>query len=116
MEDPLRQSGVNHSVGVVLQVEVTTNYLADTPQIPCIMTTEMKETSHGDVQAPAHDLAAEQQHGADTIAPANSSKLIRVYAHPWTQILLISFICFCLPGVSVVALEAAMRPSSRVSD
>lgn len=30
----------------------------------------------------------------------HSSKLVRFYAHPWTQILLISFICFCLPGVS----------------
>ena len=28
------------------------------------------------------------------------SKIVRFYAHPWTQILLISIICFCLPGVS----------------
>ncbi|KAJ8123715.1 hypothetical protein ONZ43_g398 [Nemania bipapillata] len=28
-----------------------------------------------------------------------SSKLVRLYAHPWTQILLISAICFCLPGI-----------------
>ncbi|KAF6838150.1 major facilitator superfamily transporter [Colletotrichum musicola] len=28
-----------------------------------------------------------------------SSKLMRLYSHPWTQILLISFICFCLPGM-----------------
>jgi hypothetical protein len=28
------------------------------------------------------------------------SKIVRFYSHPWTQILLISFICFCLPGVS----------------
>lgn len=27
------------------------------------------------------------------------SKIVRFYAHPWTQILLISFICFCMPGV-----------------
>ncbi|KAK3191920.1 hypothetical protein K4F52_001963 [Lecanicillium sp. MT-2017a] len=27
------------------------------------------------------------------------SKIKRFYAHPWTQILLISFICFCLPGM-----------------
>lgn len=29
------------------------------------------------------------------------SKIVRLYSHPWTQILLISFICFCLPGVSL---------------
>ena len=28
-----------------------------------------------------------------------ASGLRRVLHHPWTQILLISFICFCLPGV-----------------
>ncbi|OAA57758.1 Major facilitator superfamily domain, general substrate transporter [Cordyceps fumosorosea ARSEF 2679] len=27
------------------------------------------------------------------------SKLMRFYAHPWTQIMLISVICFCLPGM-----------------
>ncbi|PFH63264.1 hypothetical protein XA68_15898 [Ophiocordyceps unilateralis] len=27
------------------------------------------------------------------------STLIRLYGHPWTQILLISLICFCLPGM-----------------
>lgn len=27
------------------------------------------------------------------------SKLVKLYSHPWTQILLISMICFCLPGV-----------------
>jgi hypothetical protein len=31
----------------------------------------------------------------------SSSKLVRFYSHPWTQIILISFICFCLPGVSL---------------
>ncbi|KAI0483476.1 putative MFS transporter [Xylaria cf. heliscus] len=29
----------------------------------------------------------------------HSSKLVNFYAHPWTQILLISAICFCLPGI-----------------
>ncbi|KAE9576495.1 UNC93-like protein [Colletotrichum fructicola] len=28
-----------------------------------------------------------------------SSALMRLYSHPWTQILLISFICFCMPGM-----------------
>ena len=31
----------------------------------------------------------------------SGSKIVRFYSHPWTQILLISLICFCLPGVSV---------------
>lgn len=30
----------------------------------------------------------------------SDSKIVRFYSHPWTQILLISAICFCLPGVS----------------
>ena len=30
----------------------------------------------------------------------SSSKIVRFYSHPWTQIVLISVICFCLPGVS----------------
>ena len=29
----------------------------------------------------------------------SSSKLVRIYAHPWSQIILISLICFCCPGV-----------------
>lgn len=27
------------------------------------------------------------------------NKLVKFYSHPWTQIILISMICFCLPGV-----------------
>ncbi|KAJ2993879.1 hypothetical protein NUW58_g1708 [Xylaria curta] len=30
---------------------------------------------------------------------SQSSKLVHFYSHPWTQILLISVICFCLPGL-----------------
>ncbi|KAI1274702.1 putative MFS transporter [Xylaria sp. FL0933] len=40
----------------------------------------------------------ERQQGGHIQQP-HSSKLIGFYAHPWTQILLISLICFCLPGV-----------------
>ena len=29
----------------------------------------------------------------------HASKLVRFYSHPWTQIVLVSFIFFCLPGV-----------------
>ncbi|KAI0536404.1 putative MFS transporter [Xylaria digitata] len=38
------------------------------------------------------------------------SYLVRLYAHPWTQILLISLVCFCLPGVidPTVAANAAV--------
>ena len=42
-----------------------------------------------------HQVAA--PNGIDSEAQPN--KLMRFYSHPWTQILLISFICFCLPGV-----------------
>lgn len=37
---------------------------------------------------------------ADLEQGRNQSKIMRIYSHPWTQILLISMICFCLPGVS----------------
>lgn len=39
------------------------------------------------------------------IEHAESSRYPRVkalYAHPWTQIILISLICFCCPGVSAL--------------
>ncbi|KAH6879869.1 major facilitator superfamily domain-containing protein [Thelonectria olida] len=29
----------------------------------------------------------------------SKSKITRLYSHPWTQISLISFVCFCLPGM-----------------
>ncbi|KAI0104015.1 hypothetical protein GGR51DRAFT_561391 [Nemania sp. FL0031] len=35
----------------------------------------------------------------DNYSQAKWSKLVFFYAHPWTQILLISAICFCLPGI-----------------
>lgn len=38
------------------------------------------------------------------------SKIKRFYAHPWTQILLISFICFCLPGVCYLATSITEEP------
>lgn len=31
--------------------------------------------------------------------PCARSRAVDLYSHPWTQILLISFMCFCLPGV-----------------
>ncbi|KAI1111331.1 putative MFS transporter [Nemania sp. NC0429] len=47
-----------------------------------------------------HDQASER--GAELQDNSNQphpSKLVSFYAHPWTQILLISAICFCLPGI-----------------
>ncbi|KAI1434769.1 putative MFS transporter [Xylaria sp. CBS 124048] len=38
------------------------------------------------------------EQGVNSSQPS-SSKLVRFYAHPWTQIALISLICFCLPGI-----------------
>ncbi|KAI1175642.1 putative MFS transporter [Nemania sp. FL0916] len=39
---------------------------------------------------------SQQENGFDQ---QHSSRLVRFYAHPWSQILLISLICFCLPGI-----------------
>ncbi|KAI1122367.1 putative MFS transporter [Nemania abortiva] len=46
-------------------------------------------------QASVGSLGSQQ----DIYCQRQSSKLARFYAHPWTQILLISAICFCLPGI-----------------
>lgn len=59
------------------------------------MAHEMKNLSQAEAQQPqAH---VEHSNGDDAMRP--QSKLVRFYAHPWTQILLISLICFCLPGM-----------------
>jgi hypothetical protein len=65
------------------------------------MTNEAKNMSPADNQEPvlAQESQAEEQQ-VDNLGQRHSSKLVRFYAHPWTQIMLISFICFCLPGVS----------------
>lgn len=44
-----------------------------------------------------------------TAVPQPSSKLVRFYSHPWTQIILISFICFCLPGVRPLSESGDMH-------
>lgn len=48
----------------------------------------------------ARDAAATHVEANDNGTASSASKIVRLYSHPWTQILLISFICFCLPGVS----------------
>lgn len=59
---------------------------------------EMKETPVGVTDQ--HLEAGTEQHHHNDLDQPSQSKLMRIYAHPWSQILLISFICFCLPGVS----------------
>lgn len=51
-----------------------------------------------DVSA-AQEAHAEHATPLGTSPPESSNKMVQLYSHPWTQILLISFICFCLPGV-----------------
>lgn len=65
------------------------------------MSQEMKKFSG------AEDLRHQQEGNVEAVEnttqndpPPSGSRMVRFYAHPWTQILLISFICFCLPGVS----------------
>ncbi|TGJ83776.1 hypothetical protein E0Z10_g4984 [Xylaria hypoxylon] len=58
------------------------------------MSRETKETSQAHGQPPIT-----RQQGEDSFNQPHSTKLVHFYAHPWTQILLISVICFCLPGI-----------------
>ncbi|KAM3425984.1 hypothetical protein NHJ13734_009752 [Beauveria thailandica] len=51
----------------------------------------IEDSATGFVQASPTASDLEQGQG--------QSKLMRLYSHPWTQILLISMICFCLPGM-----------------
>ncbi|SPO06971.1 probable MFS transporter [Cephalotrichum gorgonifer] len=53
--------------------------------------TESKAVTMGDPQSPPLEHDDDWQKSA--------SPLIRFYSHPWTQIVLISVICFCLPGM-----------------
>jgi len=48
-------------------------------------------SSQEQVATPGHDVEAAAERG---------SRLKDFYANPWTQIILISVICFCCPGVS----------------
>ncbi|RWA06808.1 hypothetical protein EKO27_g8284 [Xylaria grammica] len=59
------------------------------------MSEETKETSPVHDEQPPNPL----QQGEGGFDQPHSGKLVRFYAHPWTQILLISLICFCLPGI-----------------
>ncbi|OIW27044.1 putative MFS transporter [Coniochaeta ligniaria NRRL 30616] len=65
------------------------------------MSNDTKQVPQGDTPASAEGpvTRAEQQQHVEPLGQAQPSKLVGFYAHPWTQILLISFICFCLPGM-----------------
>lgn len=45
----------------------------------------------------------EHHNAADSVAvtttPTSKQKVTAIYSHPWTQIILISMICFCCPGM-----------------
>lgn len=58
----------------------------------------MADESENKTAAVAGPPAAHDEPSDDWQPPA--SALVRFYSHPWTQIGLISMICFCLPGVS----------------
>jgi hypothetical protein len=52
---------------------------------------------NNNVAAPA---TTEVQHVDIEASNPRRNRLKEVYAHPWTQIIAISVICFCCPGVS----------------
>ena len=56
------------------------------------------------------EVAAEldASHQDDVQWQQQSSKIVRFYSHPWTQIILISVICFCLPGVRISTLPTVI--------
>lgn len=62
------------------------------------MAQETHETGHEMADANLADAQDVEQQTPDGFQESNS-KLGRFYCHPWTQILLMSFICFCLPGM-----------------
>ncbi|OAA53598.1 major facilitator superfamily transporter [Niveomyces insectorum RCEF 264] len=66
----------------------------------------MEKTNSSNLSAgappPAHEVepaAMEAAADADQAWNPPASRLVRFYSHPWTQINLISFIFFCLPGM-----------------
>lgn len=59
--------------------------------LPATAASEVQPTTAASLEAAGgHDDAEWSPH---------ASKLVRFYSHPWTQIVLVSFIFFCLPGV-----------------
>lgn len=58
---------------------------------------EKNDTIPATAVAPEHDHTDLENSNDDW--NARESKLMRFYSHPWTQIILVSVIFFCLPGV-----------------
>ncbi|ATY66271.1 Major facilitator superfamily general substrate transporter [Cordyceps militaris] len=53
----------------------------------------IEDSATGAAPRQASPIASDLEQGQD------QSKMMRFYSHPWTQIMLISVICFCLPGM-----------------
>lgn len=54
----------------------------------------------GEAAFDAHNASQDMDSGRGT---SSKSKIMALYTNSWFQLLLISFICFCLPGVSLPA-------------
>jgi len=58
----------------------------------------------------ARSHPAQQPSSSEEMAEAQQTPVVRsIRSHPWTQISLISFICFCLPGVRLVFLYSRLN-------
>jgi len=53
--------------------------------------------------APAIEAVDHDQVDIEDDPRSRFSNVKAFYSHPWTQIVLISLICFCCPGVSMLA-------------
>lgn len=76
-----------------------------------LLTSQQSNMSSGtEAASPIHDQPSRRgpELQLSSYHQPHSSKLVRFYVHPWTQILLISAICFCLPGVSDLCLLASV--------
>jgi hypothetical protein len=51
-------------------------------------------------ETPAIMAVDTEQRDVEQAQGSRFSRVKALYAHPWTQIILISLICFCCPGVS----------------
>ncbi|KAK2590567.1 hypothetical protein QQS21_011749 [Conoideocrella luteorostrata] len=68
----------------------------DTNKPSAVHEADTTMADHNDHNAKERNMSREEQ---ELGLQSHPSKLVRFYSHPWTQILLISFICFCLPGM-----------------
>lgn len=71
--------------------------IPDSVQLQSTKRSEMAEETTNETALATAQQPADGEERDDW--QSSSSKLVRFYSHPWTQILLISLICFCLPGV-----------------